>query len=206
MDSKDLSGFSGFVPLFPLPNVVLFPEMVLPLHIFEPRYREMTARVLDGERLLAMALLKPGWERDYYGNPPVHDVIGVGRIVQDKRLDDGRYHFLLIGLRRARIREVVSEDPYRTARVELLEDRIDPAHEQVLKERRAELLSCLEGLASNLAPDVPVGVLCDVVSATLVPDIAKKQSILEELDVSARAKLVLRLVQRRKWPPEPSDN
>ncbi|HXX93988.1 MAG TPA: LON peptidase substrate-binding domain-containing protein, partial [Planctomycetota bacterium] len=84
-DPFDREGFSGRLPLFPLPNVVLFPHAFLPLHIFEPRYRSMTRGALEGERLIGMALLKPGWEGDYYGNPDVHEVIGVGKIIEEER-------------------------------------------------------------------------------------------------------------------------
>src|SRR4051812_17609204 len=95
------------VPLFPLPNVVLLPRAVLPLHVFEERYKVMTADALRGERLVAMALLKAGWERDYYQAPGIEPVVCVGRILSHERLPDGRYNFLLQGVMRARIaREV----------------------------------------------------------------------------------------------------
>src|SRR5213078_2405108 len=94
----DPKGFSGVVPVFPLPNVILFPGMFLPLHIFEPRYREMTADAIRGERLIAMALLKPGWENHYEGRPPIHPIMGMGKIVEQEALKDGRYNLVLLGL------------------------------------------------------------------------------------------------------------
>src|SRR5256714_7050907 len=91
------------VPLFPLPNVVLFPRAILPLHIFEERYKAMTADVLRGDRLIAIALLHPGWEKDYYSAPKVDPVVCVGEILSHERLPDGKYNFLLQGQTRARI-------------------------------------------------------------------------------------------------------
>ncbi len=93
------------VPVFPLPNVVFFPTTTLPLHIFEPRYRQMVAHALDQDRLIAVALLKPGWEKNYEGRPDFHQVGTVGRITQFKKLDDGRYNILLEGLERVRLKE-----------------------------------------------------------------------------------------------------
>src|SRR5213596_3395375 len=82
---------SELLPLFPLPNVVLFPNVFLPLHIFEPRYREMVADALASDRLIGMVLLRPGWERDYEGRPPVYPIGCSGVITHAERLHDGRY-------------------------------------------------------------------------------------------------------------------
>src|SRR6266478_35888 len=86
------------VPLFPLPNVVLFPRAVLPLHIFEERYKVMTADALSGDRLIAMALLRPGWEKNYYGKAAIEPVVCLGQILTHEQLDDGKYNFLLQGI------------------------------------------------------------------------------------------------------------
>src|SRR5690242_6561563 len=91
------------VPLFPLPNVVLLPRAILPLHIFEDRYKQMTADALAGNRQIAMALLKPGWERDYYQAPQIEPEVCVGTILSHEKLPDGKYNFLLQGQVRARI-------------------------------------------------------------------------------------------------------
>src|SRR4051812_12320348 len=97
-DSFFPDDFSGIVRLFPLPNLVLFPHVAQPLHIFEPRYCALMADALDDDRLIAMALLRPGWEDDYHKQPPIHDMVCLGRIQQEMRLEDGRYNFLLQGL------------------------------------------------------------------------------------------------------------
>src|SRR5262245_45058688 len=111
------------VPLFPLPNVVLFPRAVLPLHIFEDRYRAMTADALDGDQLIAMALLRAGWEKSYHGrSAPIEPVVCVGRIVSHEKLPDGKYNFLLQGQVRATVAEEFTDEPYRVARLQTLEE------------------------------------------------------------------------------------
>src|SRR5436309_11398401 len=102
-DNWAMDQFDGTARLFPLPNLVLFPHVMQPLHIFEPRYREMTAEALQGNRLIAMVLLRPGWEADYAGNPPIHEFACLGKIVADQKVADGRYNILLRGLSRIRI-------------------------------------------------------------------------------------------------------
>src|SRR5688572_1075355 len=103
------------VPLFPLPGVVLFPRAVLPLHIFEHRYRLMTSDALTGDRLVAMALLKPGWETNYHGRPGIEPVVCVGRIISWEQLDDGKYNFLLQGMLRATLDREFTDRTYRYA-------------------------------------------------------------------------------------------
>ncbi len=113
------------IPIFPLPEVVFFPETVLPLHVFEPRYRQMIADCLAGDGWLAVVMLRAGWEKDYQGRPPVHGVAGAGEIIQAEMLADGRYNILLDG--RARVRILAEEPPdgrlYRVARTERIENR-----------------------------------------------------------------------------------
>src|SRR5918998_3396267 len=91
------------LPIFPLPNVVLFPNVFLPLHIFEPRYRQMVTDTLAGERMIGMVLLQPGYESDYEGTPAVYDIGCAGLITHVERLNDGRFNIVLRGLERFRI-------------------------------------------------------------------------------------------------------
>ena len=120
--SFDEATFSGQVPLFPLPGSVLLPGGLLPLHVFEPRYRAMVADSLAGERLIGMSLLKPGYEEDYDGCPAIEDWTCVGRIVLEEQLPDGRYNMVLAGLRRAQILDEDRSRAYRVARVALPAD------------------------------------------------------------------------------------
>src|SRR5258708_20153721 len=91
---------SDLLPLFPLPNVVLFPNVFLPLHIFEPRYREMITDALASDRMIGMVLLRPGWERDYEGRPPIYPIGCTGVLTHHERLADGRYNLVLRGIER----------------------------------------------------------------------------------------------------------
>src|SRR5205814_3835065 len=119
------SAMSDLLPLFPLPNVVLFPNVFLPLHIFEPRYREMVADAVASDRLIGMVLLRPGWDKDYEGRPPIYAVGCSGVMTHVERLPDGRYNIVLRGLKRFRILEEDHERSYRRAVVE-------PLHETAL--------------------------------------------------------------------------
>ncbi len=124
------------IPVFPLPDVVFFPKTYLPLHIFEPRYREMVADAAVGGQCVGMALLKEGWEDDYYGNPPIFDVGCVGRLVSVQPLPDGRFNILLHGLSRFEIGEQFYEKSYRQARIRLIPNEgavsLEPAIRAVL--------------------------------------------------------------------------
>jgi Lon protease-like protein len=109
---------ASLIPVFPLPNVVLFPKLQLPLHIFEPRYREMVRDAIGREGLIGMALLRGDWEKDYYGNPDIYSVGCLGKIVGVTPLPDGRYNILLHGLTEYDIQEqILDATPYRQARV-----------------------------------------------------------------------------------------
>lgn len=221
-------GFAGIVRLFPLPNVVMFPHVVQALHIFEPRYRKMLEDALAGDQLLAMAHLRPGWETDYEGRPPIYSVTCLGRIVAHAQLEDGRYNILLHGLRRATIvREFPPEHPFRMAEVAILEDvyAAGGAHQRSRIQR--DLLRTFQQLAPNspaaqeqieqlLGQQVPLGALTDVVSFTLPFDLEFKQQLLAEWNVDARSMLLLQRIQQladekaragdQPFPPEFSRN
>ena len=105
------------IPIFPLPNVVFFPRMPLPLHIFEPRYRAMVRDAARGARLIGMALLRGDWEQDYEGNPPIFAVGTVGEMVRVEELPDGRFNIVLRGLREYAIVRELDRPEYREAAV-----------------------------------------------------------------------------------------
>ena len=200
----NLDNFSGLVPLFPLSSVVFFPNTLLPLHIFEPRYRDMVNTSLESEKIIGMALLKPGWESDYYSNPDVYDVIGMGRIVSSERFEDGKINIVLYGLKRARIVEIVKDLPYRLARVSLLDNIYNPSDEALRGE--------LEGLINkwnlylddkqkshriNINTKLPLENLTDALASLIFPNVFDKQKLLEETDVQRRAQFILKDLKSR---------
>jgi Lon protease-like protein len=211
-DLTTLKHFNGTARLFPLPNLVLFPCARQELHIFEPRYRQMTRDALAADRLIAMVLLRPGWEADYEGRPPLHSVACLGRILAEQRLDDGRYNLLLRGLRRVRLIEEVARDVlYRVAHVELLSDVEPPAGPRPKELRlrlartahawfagRPDFVAEFVGMCQG---DVGLGVLCDILSFHLPLDVEFKQVLLATLDVEQRVRQLLRHLEGRKPPP-----
>jgi uncharacterized protein len=201
--SVSLEHFSGKVRLFPLPNLVLFPHVMQPLHIFEPRYRNLLEDALAHDRLIVMAMLSPGWENDYEGRPPLHAMGCLGKIVTYCRLADGTYNVLLLGLQRVRlVREMAPAHLFREAQAELCDDIHRPcplAHHQALhRELHDAFLRVLptlpevhEQLDHLLGSDVPLGMLTDVISYMLQIDLSQKQKLLAETDVLRRTELLL---------------
>jgi Lon protease-like protein len=205
---------------------VLFPHTVVPLHIFEPRYRAMVGDALKSDKLIAMALLKPGWEKDYEGAPPVHDTVGIGRILRDEKTEDGRYNILLEGIARARIEELIPPAPYRRARVRILAEspgKPSPGLEKVRLGLLAVYTSLLAPEPARTTHDLSLGTICDLLAALLDVEVAEKQAILEELEPGARAARTIEMIRRsphaskpvasglreilkRAWPPAPSTN
>jgi len=192
------------LPMFPLPKVVLFPHALLPLHIFEERYREMTRDVLAGSRLLAVSMIAPG-ETETAKKPAVRRIAGVGEVMMAHELPDGRFNLVLRG--RARIRiddELAPERPYREIAATLLPDL--PVHDG------AELLDgdqSLRALVGHLAAAIPEGgeilrqvmaaqdtptELVDVLTAALIDDPALRQQLLETREVLRRFERVSREV------------
>lgn len=128
------------IPLFPLPRTVLMPGELLPLHVFEPRYREMAADAVAGNRSIGLVAVSPGHEDEQPGNPPVERVGCVGFVAQHKRFDDGRYLLWLVGLERFRIVEELDvPTSYRQARVEFTPADENPQQLAGIQPLRSEL-------------------------------------------------------------------
>jgi Lon protease-like protein len=216
--------FDGTARLFPLPGLVFFPHVMQPLHIFEPRYRQMTADALASDKLIALVLPRPGWEPDYAGRPAIHQIATLGQIVAEQKLEDGRYNLLLRGLHRIRIvEEIPGAKLYRQARAEIVDDvppvnlalelnwrhrlrqRVPTWINQPPGEVQQQLHKLLEG-------DLPLGALCDILSFALPLDPDRKQELLAELDVDARLTLLFKhfdqvaVAPRPKFPPDFSEN
>ena len=219
--------FSGIARLFPLPNLVMFPHVLQPLHVFEPRYREMVEEALADDRLIAMALLAPGWEADYEGRPRLHAVACLGRIASHQRLDDGRFNLLLAGLRRARLlRELPPDKLFREAEVEILDDfyaakasgrrpTLQRRLVELFRQQMPNLKQLHEQLDQIMASEVPLGILTDILAFTLKLELRVKEQLLAETDVDRRAETLLEAMQSGnaaiesssfKFPPDFSLN
>jgi len=193
---------SELLPLFPLPSVVLFPNVFLPLHIFEPRYRAMTADALASDRLIGMVLLRPGWERDYEGRPPIYRVGCSGVITHVEQTQDGRYNLVLRGLDRFKIVEENEELPYRRAIVEPAPERRPVgADREAIHKFRAKLESILarnvrvaEGKIPKAMPDED---LVNALAQYLDLEPLEKQALLEESGVRARAEALVELLEMK---------
>lgn len=184
------------LPIFPLPGAALFPGTVLPLHVFEPRYRELTRDALAGRKIFAVARLKPGFETRYEGRPAVFDTCGAGRIIDHVRYADGRFDISLLGLSRVRIlNELPSDRSYRLVRAECVQDL--PADAalaaalqakisalwQVLAPRLPEALRDLRALTRGVET---AGAFADRLAAMMAGDPDTAQRLLSEPDPCER--------------------
>jgi uncharacterized protein len=188
------------LPLFPLPNVVLFPHALLPLHIFEDRYRALARDVLAGPRFLAISLIVPG-ENAEQEKPAVQRVAGVGEVVMAHELPDGRFNLVVRGRARVRIDdELASDRPYRLVAATLLPD-VPAGDPGELRDADQSLRALIGQLADAIpdggellrqvvaAQDTP-SELVDVLAAALIVDPALRQRLLEMRDVGKRIERV----------------
>jgi Lon protease-like protein len=189
------------IPIFPLPNAVLFPNVFLPLHIFEPRYREMVADALDGDRMIGMVLLRPGWEANYEGTPPVFPIGCAGLITHHERLPDGRYNIILRGLQKFRIRGEDEGRSYRVARIETIHEPSGPVEEEDIRAARRKLESILVPQPSGRGHDpmVPPSMshedLINALAQYMELEPLEKQALLERDGLLARCRSLIELLE-----------
>jgi Lon protease-like protein len=190
------------LPMFPLPGVVLFPHALLPLHIFEERYKKMARDLLSSHRHLAIAMLEPGGERAGAGErPPVRPIMGAGEIVMAHELPDGRFNLVVRGRARIEIaHELTTDEPYRVI--------VGKVRADLPVKTPAELVDAdqsLRALVGRLAENIPEGgellrqvvasqatpeELADVLAAALMVDVPKRQRLLETRDLVKRIERV----------------
>lgn len=205
MNSQPVS-VPELVPVFPLPEVVLFPGQLLPLHIFEPRYRAMVSDALADHRCLSIALLRPNFEPHYFtSHAPIHRVVGVGRIVRAQPLTGGKYNILVRGLARAELIEERDGRPYRLARVRMLpphcngspEQRTQLRHELCLALQEAPTIwtEPAEEYARLFAAPLSLGELVDALASRLPLVGELRQRLLAEPESCARASLLLKEIR-----------
>jgi hypothetical protein len=193
------------LPLFPLPSVVLFPGVFLPLHIFELRYRQMVADALDGDRVIGMVLLKPGYEADYEGRPPVYATGCSGLITHVERLEDGRFNLILRGAGKFTI--LREEEPgagqlYRRATVATVDEGLGEADRARLKDERQRLEALvapfLEGAQTDhVAPTMADEEFINALAQYLDLEPIEKLALLERPGALARCRSLAELLEMK---------
>lgn len=200
---QDSLNLAQIIPVFPLPNVVLFPKVHLPLHIFEPRYRQMVKDAAANHRLIGMALLRGNWEKVYHRNPDIYPVGCVGEIISVTPFADGRYNIVLCGLKEYEIKEhILDQTSYRQAKVVLREEprgkeatfsaslkrEIFDLVQQTLKEKESDLLKVLAD------PSLNEETWLNLCSFSLDISTLEKQSLLEAKSLEERATYLLNVL------------
>ncbi len=218
--------FSGQARIFALPNLVMFPHVMQALHIYETRYRAMLEEALEGDRLIALAVLAPGWEKNYEGRPTLRSTACLCRVATHQRTPEGTYNVLLLGVRRLRlVRELPPKKLFRVVESELLDDEM-PADEspEAALELQQQLLAAFkrampkipdayEQLDQLLGSQITLGMLADIVAYTIDLDLEWKMRLLAECNVFRRTRLLLEAIAsrpaatiQRPFPPDFSVN
>ena len=218
--------FSGQARVFPLPNLVMFPHVMQALHVFEPRYRAMVEEAIEGDRLMALGVLSPGWEQNYEGRPPLRSTACLCRIATHQRTKQGTYNVLVLGVRRLRlINELPPKKLFRVVEAELLDD-VEPEDAQdgdaaalqqellaAFKRAMPKIPNAYEQLDQLLGSQITLGMLTDIVSYTIDLDLEIKMRLLAECDVLRRTRMLLDAIASRPaaaasraFPPDFSAN
>jgi len=216
--------FSGVARVFPLPNLVMFPHVMQALHIFEPRYRAMFEEAIEDDRLIALGLLAPGWEKDYEERPRLRPTACLCRIATHQRTPQGTYNVLLLGVRRLQLgRELTTDKLFRCFEAEITEE-LEPGDEDAAAALQQQLLAAFkrsmpkipqayEQLDQLLGSQITLGMLTDIVSYTIDLDLDCKLRLLEECDVLRRTRLLMDAIEARvrgagarTFPPDFSAN
>ena len=192
------------IPLFPLPNVVLFPNVFLPLHIFEARYRAMVADALEGDRIIGVVLLRPGFELEYEGRPPIFSVGSAGVITHSETLPDGRFNIVLRGLEKFRVLSEDTSGPYRVARIQSMPEITPEADTRVVSQQRLRLEALMAAAAEHrggeprFAPAVPDEDLVNALAQYLDFEPLERQALLERDGVLSRCRGLIELLEMKR--------
>lgn len=198
--------FDGHVRLFPLPKLVMFPNVVQPLHIFEPRYCDLLQDAMLDDGLITLATLTPGWETISIDKPKVMETVCIGKVFSHMPTEDKRHNILLVGVQRAKIiQEIDAKTSYRQAMVEPIQDLYDPSRDFDRSQRHDDLVAAYRkafpavsaagsGLLKILKSGIPLGPLTDIISYSVDFPIELKSKLLSNDDVDARSDLLIRLL------------
>jgi Lon protease-like protein len=208
MDAERLADLCRTLPLFPLPRTVLLPGSVLPLHVFEPRYRALVAHVVAGDRVLGIATLKPGYGVDYEGAPELWPEVGIGEIVAHQPMPDGRSNIVLQYVGRARIeRELPTDQPFRVVQGALLPED-DRGVDSAVKALKVLVIQ-LGGLSPEASEEARRLVLLDgmelvdALARRLLDDVDDQRQYLGAARLADRIELVQDRLARFLLPSQP---
>lgn len=202
--------FDGRVRLFPLPELVVFPHAMQPLHIFEPRYLDMLHDALASDRLIAMATLAPGWQKPVCDQPPIEPHVCICRIVSHATTEDDHQNILIVGMRRARLlSEEETERSFRTAQVDTLADIYSADGTATRPQLKRQLLESFRQLIPNvaevqknlhelMASQMRLGAVTDIIAFTMQFAAAAKIALLSEPNVDRRARMLIELLDQRR--------
>jgi hypothetical protein len=202
----------GLAPVFPLPNCVLFPKVLLPLRIFEPRYKAMMQRVVDSAGWLAMGLLQGDRERDSAGHPDVFPIAGLGRVVDYQKASDGSYKLVLLGEHRVRLKDWAQVEPFPICTLEKFTE-VEPGLpfradlRDRLRERIKRLVprsvdsQVLMLLDQTITESEEIGPVLDSIAYHFLSSPKEKQRLLEVSDAVARERLLVEILERQRFGP-----
>jgi Lon protease-like protein len=186
------------IPIFPLEDALLFPGIARPLYIFEPRYRAMVADALKGDRIIGMTTLKPGYEANYQGRPPIYAIGCAGVITDVEELSGGRYKIVLRGIVKFRVTGEDESRPYRLARVDAIPEVLDDAEKAALRKQRERLEALVtKGSSTEVPPGMPGEGLVNMVAQYLPLDGDERQTLLELNSVLLRSQALIDLIESK---------
>ena len=201
-EEKIISNLPERLPLFPLDNVVFFPNTILPLHIFEQRYKQMVSDSSNTHNLICMTLYNPELGED---DSQVLSNIGcIGRIINNEEAEDGKKNIILYGLRRMHITKVLYDKPYREAQIKIIKSS-DSVNADAYKKRILDLINkwnlLLEGYTEDykikIEPTYSLSKITDTLSSSMVSKASDRQLLLEEIDESIRAEKIIDVLESR---------
>ena len=191
------------IPIFPLPNAVLFPNVFMPLHIFEPRYRTMVSDALAGDRIIGMVLLRAGFERDYEGRPAIFPIGCAGVVTHSEPLPDGRFNIVLKGIEKFRVTSEDDSKPYRLATIDSLPELVPDTERKELRQLRLRLEALLAAAVEREGgdPKFPRAVadedLVNALAQYIGLEPLERQALLEREGVLARCHGLIELLEMK---------
>ena len=189
------------IPIFPLEVTLLFPGVSRPLYIFEPRYRAMIADALKGDGIIGMTTLKPGYEANYQGRPPIYAIGCAGVITEVEELSGGRFQIVLRGLVKFQVTGEDDSRSYRLARVDVIPEVSDEAEKAALRKQRERLEALVtKGSDSKIPPETPDEEVVNTLAQWVPLDRAERQALLELKSVLLRSQRLIDLIESKASP------